>query len=170
MAAWSGQFRKPGLARSADLPELSRVSPSSLERSRLQVASDRADPVGAADVLIVTPYNAQISEIQSALADSGQSGFRVGTVDKFRSREGAVVSYSMARARAIIVASLDLIRGVVPDTASRWCWPTRCAGRGSRAANGRAFLRLPAGASSRADRQVNLVGDVMQVVDDHDDA
>jgi hypothetical protein len=121
MAAWSGQFRKPGLARSADLPELSRVSPSSLERSRLQVASDRADPVGAADVLIVTPYNAQISEIQSALADSGQSGFRVGTVDKFRSREGAVVSYSMARARAIIVASLDLIRGVVPDTASRWC-------------------------------------------------
>jgi len=91
----------------------------------------------------VTPYNPQISEIQSALAESGQSGFRVGAVDKFQSRERAVVSYSMAtssadeaprgrefrydthrlnvatpgpgsglraRARAIIVASPDLIR------------------------------------------------------------
>ena len=94
-------------------------------------------PVGPADVLIVTPYNAQIREIQSALASSGHGGFRVGTVDKFQGREGAVVIYSMAtssadeaprgleflydthrlnvatsraRAMAIIVASPDLVR------------------------------------------------------------
>jgi uncharacterized protein len=94
-------------------------------------------PIGAADVLIVTPYNAQIREIQNALAASGHGGFKVGTVDKFQGREGAVVIYSMAtssadeaprgleflydthrlnvatsraRARAIIVASPDLIR------------------------------------------------------------
>ena len=94
-------------------------------------------PIGAADVLIVTPYNAQIREIQNALAASGHSGFKVGTVDKFQGREGAVVIYSMAtssadeaprgleflydthrlnvatsraRAMAIIVASPDLIR------------------------------------------------------------
>ena len=94
-------------------------------------------PVGAGDVLIVTPYNAQIRAIESALAGSGQAGFGVGTVDKFQGREAPVVIYSMAtssadeaprgldflydlhrlnvatsraRALAIIVASPDLIR------------------------------------------------------------
>jgi uncharacterized protein len=94
-------------------------------------------PVTACDILIVTPYNAQIRAIQTALAASGQAGFKVGTVDKFQGREAPVVIYSMAtssadqaprgmeflydlhrlnvatsraRALAIIVASPDLIR------------------------------------------------------------
>jgi len=94
-------------------------------------------PIGPGDVLIVTPYNAQIRAIQSALAASGHDGFLVGTVDKFQGREAPVVIYSMAtssadeaprgldflydvhrlnvatsraRAMAIIVASPDLIR------------------------------------------------------------
>jgi uncharacterized protein len=94
-------------------------------------------PVSPDDVLIVTPYNAQIRAIVSALAASGQTRFRVGTVDKFQGREAPVVIYSMAtssadeaprgleflydlhrlnvatsraRALAIIVASPDLIR------------------------------------------------------------
>ncbi|MGH3256056.1 MAG: DEAD/DEAH box helicase [Streptosporangiaceae bacterium] len=94
-------------------------------------------PIGAADVLVVTPYNAQIRAIHRALADSGLAGLRVGTVDKFQGREAPVVIYSMttssadeaprgleflydshrlnvatsrARAMAIIVASPDLIR------------------------------------------------------------
>ena len=85
----------------------------------------------------MTPYNAQIRAIQTALAASGQTGFKVGTVDKFQGREAPVVIYSMAtssadeaprglgflydlhrlnvatsraRAVAIIVASPDLIR------------------------------------------------------------
>ena len=89
------------------------------------------------DILIVTPYNAQIRAIQKALTASGQPGFRVGTVDKFQGQEAPVVIYSMAtssadeaprgldflydphrlnvatsraRALAIIVASPDLIR------------------------------------------------------------
>ena len=93
--------------------------------------------VDAGDILIVTPYNAQIRAIQDALAASGQAGFGVGTVDKFQGREAPVVIYSMAtssadlaprgleflydrhrlnvatsraRALAIIVASPDLIR------------------------------------------------------------
>ena len=101
-------------------------------------AKDGADrPVVPGDILIVTPYNAQIRAIQSALAASGQTGFKVGTVDKFQGREAPVVIYSMAtssadeaprgmeflydlhrlnvatsraRAVAIIVASPDLIR------------------------------------------------------------
>ena len=90
-----------------------------------------------ADILIVTPYNAQIRAIQQALTASAQPGFRVGTVDKFQGQEAPVVIYSMAtssadeaprgldflydphrlnvatsraRAMAIIVASPDLIR------------------------------------------------------------
>ncbi len=89
------------------------------------------------DILIVTPYNAQIRAIQRALAGIGQTGFRVGTVDKFQGQEAPAVIYSMAtssadeaprgldflydphrlnvatsraRALAIIVASPDLIR------------------------------------------------------------
>jgi len=94
-------------------------------------------PVGPDDILIVTPYNAQIRAIQSALTAGGQTGFMVGTVDKVQGREAPVVIYSMAtssadeaprgldflydlhrlnvatsraRAMAIIVASPDLIR------------------------------------------------------------
>ena len=93
--------------------------------------------VGSGDILVVTPYNAQIRAIQGALAATGQAGFGVGTVDKFQGREAPVVIYSMAtssadlaprgmeflydlhrlnvatsraRALAIIVASPDLIR------------------------------------------------------------
>jgi predicted RecB family nuclease len=89
------------------------------------------------DVLVVTPYNAQIRAIERALASAGIEGMRVGTVDKFQGREAPVVIYSMAtssaddaprgmeflfdlhrlnvatsraRATAIIFASPDLVR------------------------------------------------------------
>jgi len=44
------------------------------------------------DILIVTPYNAQVS----ALAERLPTNARVGTVDKFQGQEAAVVFYSMA--------------------------------------------------------------------------
>jgi uncharacterized protein len=44
------------------------------------------------DILIVTPYNAQVS----ALAERMPTNSRVGTVDKFQGQEAAVVFYSMA--------------------------------------------------------------------------
>ena len=98
---------------------------------------DAVRPIGGDGILVVTPYNAQIRAIQSALAARGLTGLRVGTVDKFQGREAPVVIYSMAtssaddaprgleflydrhrlnvatsraRAMAIIVASPDLIR------------------------------------------------------------
>ena len=43
------------------------------------------------DVLVITPYNAQVREIGEALP-----GARVGTVDKFQGQEAAVSIYSMA--------------------------------------------------------------------------
>jgi uncharacterized protein len=107
------------------------------------LACDWTDKAGcqhamaAKDVLVVTPYNAQIRAIERALASAEIEGVRVGTVDKFQGREAPVVIYSMAtssvddaphgmeflfdlhrlnvatsraRATAIIVASPDLVR------------------------------------------------------------
>jgi uncharacterized protein len=42
------------------------------------------------NILIVTPYNAQVSEIANRLP-----GVRVGTVDKFQGQEAPVVIYSL---------------------------------------------------------------------------
>jgi uncharacterized protein len=60
----------------------------------------RARPMTSDDVLVVTPYNAQIREIQRALAHAKIIGVRVGTVDKFQGREAPVVIYSMATSSA----------------------------------------------------------------------
>ena len=49
-----------------------------------------------ADVLVVTPFNAQVREIDNALAEAGITGVRVGTVDKFQGQEAPGVVYSMA--------------------------------------------------------------------------
>jgi uncharacterized protein len=47
--------------------------------------------VGCEDVLIVVPYNAQITEIGERIPQA-----RVGTVDRFQGREAPIVIYSMA--------------------------------------------------------------------------
>jgi uncharacterized protein len=100
-------------------------------------SSGELAPIGVEQIMVVTPYNAQIRAIQSAAANAGLSGLRVGTVDKFQGREAPVVIYSMAtssaddaprgmeflydlhrlnvatsraRALAVIVASPDLVR------------------------------------------------------------
>jgi uncharacterized protein len=48
-------------------------------------------PVTLHDIIIITPYNAQVFEIQQCLP-----GAHVGTVDKFQGQEAAIAIYSMA--------------------------------------------------------------------------
>jgi uncharacterized protein len=48
-------------------------------------------PLGPDDILIITPYNAQVFEIQKRIP-----GARVGTVDKFQGQEAPIAIYSMA--------------------------------------------------------------------------
>jgi uncharacterized protein len=48
------------------------------------------------DVLVVAPYNAQVSRLAERLEHSGA---RVGTVDKFQGQQAPVVIYSMATSR-----------------------------------------------------------------------
>jgi predicted RecB family nuclease len=66
-----------------------------------QSADGARRPVTPGDVLVVTPYNAQIRAIQDALAAAGcGAGIKVGTVDKFQGREAPVAIYSMATSSA----------------------------------------------------------------------
>ena len=44
------------------------------------------------DILVVSPYNAQVARLRGALP----AGVRAGTVDKFQGQEAPVVIYSMA--------------------------------------------------------------------------
>ncbi|AMS40144.1 TM0106 family RecB-like putative nuclease [Aminobacter aminovorans] len=48
-------------------------------------------PVGLEDILIITPYNAQVYELSSRLP-----GARIGTVDKFQGQEAPIAIYSLA--------------------------------------------------------------------------
>ena len=48
-------------------------------------------PLEAADILVVSPYNAQVFALQERLPN-----LRVGTVDRFQGQEAPVVLYSMA--------------------------------------------------------------------------
>jgi superfamily I DNA and/or RNA helicase len=48
-------------------------------------------PITLDDILITTPHDAQVFEIQQYLA-----GARVGTVDKFQGQEAPIAIYSMA--------------------------------------------------------------------------
>jgi superfamily I DNA and/or RNA helicase len=57
-------------------------------------AGDR--PLGAADILVVAAYNAQVNLVRDAMDAAGHSAVRVGTVDKLQSPEAAVVIVSMA--------------------------------------------------------------------------
>ncbi|MCW2509230.1 MAG: protein of unknown function, putative recB domain [Modestobacter sp.] len=52
--------------------------------------------MGQADVLVVTPYNAQVNQVRGALAAVGLGRVEVGTVDKFQGREAAVAVFSLA--------------------------------------------------------------------------
>ena len=64
-------------------------SPKEVAVVRAEVERLRA--VGVTDVLVVSPFNAQVNLLKEALP-----GVRVGTVDKFQGQEADVVLYSLA--------------------------------------------------------------------------
>jgi uncharacterized protein len=53
-------------------------------------------PLEQRDILIVTPYNAQVRRLRSTLRARGFPDVRAGTVDKFQGQEAPVVFFSMA--------------------------------------------------------------------------
>ena len=69
---------------------------------------DRADetrasaprPLGQRDIIVVTPYNAQLTRVRDALDAAGFTDVPVGTVDKFQGQEAAVAIVSLAASSA----------------------------------------------------------------------
>lgn len=62
------------------------------------------------DVIVLTPYGAQVGSIRAALAAAGLPGVRVGTIDKFQGQEAAVAIVSMAAsARSDVSRGLDFL-------------------------------------------------------------
>ncbi len=63
-----------------------------LDRGSVTTANDVTRPLKREDIMIVTPYNAQVRR----LAERLPAGVRIGTVDKFQGQEAYVVFFSMA--------------------------------------------------------------------------
>ena len=57
-------------------------------------------PLGVADVLVVSPYNAQVRLLKRRLRARFGDEIRVGTVDKFQGQEAPAVIYSLATSGA----------------------------------------------------------------------
>jgi uncharacterized protein len=62
----------------------------------VDVRACAATALTAADLIVVTPYNAQQVLVESVLADAGLGEIPVGTVDKFQGQEAAVAIVSLA--------------------------------------------------------------------------
>jgi uncharacterized protein len=84
-------------------------SSRSIEEARkvLEIALEQVRLVGASEVLIVAPYNAQVDLIRELLDAKDLKEVAVGTVDKFQGREAMVVIVSLAASSA-----LDAPRGL----------------------------------------------------------
>jgi uncharacterized protein len=74
-------------------------SPEEVEKV-VNLVEKHIGEVGAAEILVVAPYNAQVNAIRTALDEVGFNEVRVGTVDKFQGREGLVVIFSLAASSA----------------------------------------------------------------------
>ena len=85
--------------------EVLRIARSVLGALWTEPSTDRVeDPLGDGDIIVITPYNAQVNTVRTALADAGLPGVRVGTVDKFQGQEAAVCIVTMAASSARDVA------------------------------------------------------------------
>ncbi|OBG26915.1 TM0106 family RecB-like putative nuclease [Mycobacterium sp. 852002-51057_SCH5723018] len=60
-------------------------------------------PLTAGDVLVLAPYNAQVTLVRQRLSSAGLGAVRVGTVDKFQGGQAPVVFVSMTASSADVV-------------------------------------------------------------------
>ncbi|MEJ3406133.1 TM0106 family RecB-like putative nuclease [Rathayibacter sp. YIM 133350] len=57
-------------------------------------------PLEQDDIIVVTPYNAQLARVRAALDEAGFADVPVGTVDKFQGREAVIALVSLAASSA----------------------------------------------------------------------
>lgn len=58
------------------------------------------EPITEDDIIVVTPYNAQLTRVREALVGAGFPSVRVGTVDKFQGQEAAIAIVTLAASSA----------------------------------------------------------------------
>lgn len=75
-----------------EVAEVRRLFAELIERGWWTDSNGRRTRLGLDDVLVISPYNAQVAALRDALP----TGARVGTVDKFQGQEAPIVVYSMA--------------------------------------------------------------------------
>lgn len=75
-----------------EIDAVQRIACHLLAGTRWTDHEGRTRALAPADILVVAPYNAQVSALRRALAPLGVT--RVGTVDKFQGQEAAIVIYS----------------------------------------------------------------------------
>ncbi|QNE33870.1 TM0106 family RecB-like putative nuclease [Leifsonia shinshuensis] len=146
--------------------EVVRIVDDLIGRSWTDPAAHVEDvPLAQDDVIVVTPYNAQLAEVRELLDEAGFPQVRVGTVDKFQGQEAAVAIVSLAASSAADVPrgmSFLLMKNRLNVAISRAKWaaylvhspelteflPTTPAGVGELSA----FIRLvePAGSGRPA--------------------
>ncbi len=77
--------------RYVPVPHEGNRQESAEEADAVVAEVERLRAAGVTDVIVVSPFNAQVNRLRAALP-----GVRVGTVDKFQGQEADVVLYSMA--------------------------------------------------------------------------
>ncbi|PWB97321.1 TM0106 family RecB-like putative nuclease [Salinibacterium hongtaonis] len=70
-------------------------------------AARSAEPLRQRDIIVVSPYNAQVARVAEGLAAAGFGDVRVGTVDKFQGQEAVVAIVTLAAS-----APADVPRGM----------------------------------------------------------
>jgi uncharacterized protein len=66
----------------------------------LHIIRKHVDQVGQSEILVVSPYNAQVDLLRQSLDAEGYQDIQVGTVDKFQGREADIVIISLAASTA----------------------------------------------------------------------
>jgi len=75
-------------------------------------AGETARPMTHADLIVVTPYNAQVELLRQSLDAAGYGQVPVGTVDKFQGREAVIAIVSLAASEAAEVPrGMDFLLG-----------------------------------------------------------
>jgi len=88
--------------------EVVRIARDTIGRSWSDPNTGRqGDALRPEDVIVVTPYNAQLACVRQALDEAGMPGVRVGTVDKFQGQQAVVAIVSLAAS-----SSEDVPRGM----------------------------------------------------------
>ncbi|NYD68355.1 TM0106 family RecB-like putative nuclease [Agromyces atrinae] len=80
---------------------------SLLGREWVSAEGEAPRPLEASDIIVVTPYNAQLALVRDVVDSAGHDGVRVGTVDKFQGQEAAIAIVSLAAS-----SSSDVPRGM----------------------------------------------------------